>query len=61
MTNAKNRRNMDGWDHYRNDGAYMRRPVQQILWRSMWIRRMWNERIREDFGRDKQYLQGCGK
>lgn len=39
MTNAKNRRNMDGRDHYRNDGVYMRQPVQQILWRSMWVRR----------------------
>ena len=25
-----------------------------ILWRSMWIRKMWNERIREDFGGDKR-------
>lgn len=28
MTNAKSERNMDGRDHHRNDGAYMRRPVQ---------------------------------
>lgn len=24
----KNRRNMDERDHYRNDGAYLRQPVQ---------------------------------
>lgn len=30
----------------------------------LWIRKTGdeiNERTREDFGRDKQYLQGCGK
>ena len=28
MTNGENRRNMDGWDHNGNDGAYLRQPVQ---------------------------------
>lgn len=30
MTNAKSERNMDGRDHHRNDGAYMRQKLEEL-------------------------------